>query len=313
MFTELFCSYFLYPAAYDGVKLGAGKIWRFLSEKRKNGQLSSTDIELYNLIEKVARKLAGKYPDDNIYSGCEILCDGWMRKRSFCLEDIREALKVIGTDHSENDLKLWKESLDQEIDNNQELSNSLVRCRLDEILACLQEQSKKNIEHKKPATQLEENIDFKKDPLIFFTQAGKEKTVYTAMPEKDGLKVCIKFQPTRIRPEIPEFGGICRLFSPPVSILSKQKIKISLEFLDRNISQITLELKKAGHTQPDDEKKYVIRNQSAGDVEYIFDLSDCPAKIKEELAEIVLATDVSDFCNEDLLYAEIIIRQISFE
>lgn len=313
MFTELFCSCFLYPAAYDGVKLGVGKIWRFLSEKKKNGQLSSTDIELYNLIEKISRKLAFRYPDDNIYSGCEILCDGWLRKRRFCLEDIRKALKVIGTDHSEKELKFWKESLDQEIDKNQELLNSLVRCRLDEILTCLQEQNKKNIEHKNPVIQLEENIDFKKDPLTFFTQVGKEKTVYTAMPEKDGLKVCIKFQPTRIRPEIPGFGGICRLFSPPVSILSKQRIKISLEFLDRNISHITLELKKAEHTQPDDEKKYVIKNQQTGDREYIFDLGDCPVKIKEELAEIVLATDASDFCNEDLLYAEILIRQIAFE
>lgn len=89
-------------------------------------------------------------------------------------------------------------------------------------------------------------------------------------------------------------------------------MKVSLEFLDRNISQITLELKKAGHTEPDDEKKYVIKNQQVRNREYIFDLSDCPVKIKEELSEIVLATDATDFCDENWLYAEILIQQIAF-
>ena len=177
---------------YDGAKLGAGKIWSLLTDKKKSGQLSSTDIELYNLIEKVSRKLAGSYSDDSIYSVCEILCNTWLRKRSFGLEDIREALKLIGIAHSKEELVLWK------------------------------------------------------------------------------------------------------------------------EFLDRNISQITLELKKAGHTEPDDEKKYVIKNQQAGNREYIFDLSDCPVKIKEELSEIVLATDATDFCDENWLYAEILIQQIAF-
>lgn len=192
MFSEFFCSCFLYPAMYDGAKLGAGKIWSLLSDKKKSGQLSSTDIELYNLIEKVSRKLAGSYLDDSIYSVCEILCNTWLRKRSFGLEDIREALKLIGIDHSKEELVLWK------------------------------------------------------------------------------------------------------------------------EFLDRNISQITLELKKAGHTEPDDEKKYVIKNQQVRNREYIFDLSDCPVKIKEELSEIVLATDATDFCDENWLYAEILIQQIAF-
>ena len=311
MFSEFFCSCFLYPAMYDGAKLGAGKIWSFLSDKKKSGQLSSTDIELYNLIEKVSRKLAGSYSDDSIYSVCEILCNTWQRKRSFGLEDIREALKLIGIAHSKEELVLWKESLDQEIEKNQKLFNSLVRCKL-EGLTYLQEQSDKNIVVKKPVMELEENIDVMKDPPIFFTNIGKEKTVYAVVPKKDGLKICIKFEPTRIRPEIPDYGGICCLFSPPVSIVSKQRMKVSLEFLDRNISQITLELKKAGHTEPDDEKKYVIKNQQAGNREYIFDLSDCPVKIKEELSEIVLATDATDFCDENWLYAEILIQQIAF-
>ena len=115
MFSEFFCSCFLYPAMYDGAKLGAGKIWSFLSDKKKSGQLSSTDIELYNLIEKVSRKLAGSYLDDSIYSVCEILCNTWLRKRSFGLEDIREALKLIGIAHSKEELVLWKEFLDRNI------------------------------------------------------------------------------------------------------------------------------------------------------------------------------------------------------
>lgn len=311
MFTEVFCSCFLYPATYDAVKLGTGKIWNYLLDKKKEGQLSLTDIELYDLIETVSRRLACGYPDDNIYSGCEILCNVWLRKGSFCLEDIQEALKAIGIDYTEEAV-LWKKSLDQEIDKNQKLVNSSLRSKVDEVLTYLQKQNEKNVEQKNPAMQMEKNIDIKEDLPIFFTSIGKEKTVYTAVPEKDGLKICIKFEPARIRPEIPDYGGICYLLSPPVGILLKQKLKISLEFLDKNISQITVELKKARHMEPDDEKKYVIKNQHIGNREYIFDLSDCPVKIKEELAEIVLSTDVADFCDENWLYTEVIIRKIEF-
>ena len=133
MFTDIFCSYFLGPAAYDVVKLGVGKIWGLLSEKKKAGQLSLEDIKLYDLIEKVSRKLAGIYPDDNIYSGCEILCNAWLRKRGFYREDILEALKAIGIAQPEKEADLWKKTLDQEIDRNQELTNSAMRIKMDQI------------------------------------------------------------------------------------------------------------------------------------------------------------------------------------
>lgn len=313
MFTEFFCSNILYPAMYDAAKCGAGKIWRSLSDKKKSGQLSSTDIELYDLIERVSRKLAGNYSADNIYSGCEILCDAWLRKRRFDSEDIREALKAIGIAHSEKELHLWKKSLDQEIKKDEELFKTSVTCSLEQIIACLQEQHEKDIGSRLFISPLGEDVDVRKDLSVFFTNIGKEKSVYSVVSEKDGLKIAINFEPTRIRPEIPGYGGACCLFSPPVSILSKQKVKISLGFLDKNIRHITLELKKAGHTLPDDEKKYVIENQQqTGVQEYMFDLQDCPVKIKEELAEIVLVTDVADFCDENCLYTEIFIEQIVF-
>lgn len=310
MFTDIFCSYFLGPAAYDVVKLGVGKIWGLLSERKKAGQLSLEDIKLYDLIEQVSRKLAGIYPDDNIYSGCEILCNAWLRKRGFYREDILEALKAIGIAQPEKEADLWKKTLDQEIDRNQELTNSAMRIKMDQIRDRLPEPKSK--EEKYPVMQMEKDIDIKKALSLFFTNIGKERTVYTAIPEKDGLKIAINFEPTRIRPEIPAYGGACCLFSPPVSILSKQKIKISIEFLDKNIDQITVELKKAGHVEPDDEKKYVIKNQQTGSGAYVFDLCDCPAKIKEELAEIVLATDAADFCDENCLHTEILVRGIMF-
>ena len=95
-----------------------------------------------------------------------------------------------------------------------------------------------------------------------------------------------------------------------VIILNKPEEMTSFSAV-RNCRNLFRE-KKAGHTEPDDEKKYVIKNQQAGNREYIFDLSDCPVKIKEELSEIVLATDATDFCDENWLYAEILIQQIAF-
>ena len=47
--------------------------------KKKEGQLSLTYMELYDLIEKVSRKLACGYPNVNIYFSCEILCNAWLR------------------------------------------------------------------------------------------------------------------------------------------------------------------------------------------------------------------------------------------
>lgn len=85
-----------------------------------------------------------------------------------------------------------------------------------------------------------------------------------------------------------------------------------MEFLDKNISQITLELKKTEHKEPDDEMKYVLHNRKEGICDYVLDLDACPKKIKESLGEIVLATDVTDFSDDNLLYAEIVIYRMEF-
>ena len=135
MFTDVFCNCILYPGVFEGVKLGTGKVWERIVQEKKNASLSSTDIKLYNLIEGVCRKLAFYCTDDTIYAGCELLCNVWMRKRKFELEDIRYALSEAGIACS--DLKNWKELLNQAIEANPELNNFAIQRKLDEILEAL--------------------------------------------------------------------------------------------------------------------------------------------------------------------------------
>lgn len=94
--------------------------------------------------------------------------------------------------------------------------------------------------------------------------------------------------------------------------MSKSKIQISIDFEDDHLSQITLELKKAGHKLPEDEKKYIIKNNGLARNDQIIDLNDCPFQIKEDLGEIVLATEVTDFRDCNKLSSAITIRRIAF-
>lgn len=312
MFTELFCNCILYPGVFEGVKLGTGKVWEKIGQEKKRGFLSPTDIELYNMIEDVCRKLVFNCPDDKIYAGCEFLCDSWIRTRNFEEADIRKALFVMDIMYSKEDVDNWKEILDKEINTKPELTNSAIQRKLDEILKVLNSLKGSTSEKKYSAQLLEDAIDFSKKVPKFFTEIGKEKTVYSGSIAEDGYKVRISFEPVRTRPEIPAFGGICYLLAPPVDISQKTKLCISMEFLDKNISQITLELKKTEHKEPDDEMKYVLHNRKEGICDYVLDLDACPKKIKESLGEIVLATDVTDFSDDNLLYAEIVIYRMEF-
>ena len=202
--------------------------------------------------------------------------------------------------------------MNQEIEANPELNNfAIQRKLLDEILEALKKLHGSTSEKKYSAQPLEDAIDFSKKVPKFFTEIGKEKTVYSGSIAEGGYKVRISFEPVRARPEIPAFGGICYLLAPPADISQKRKLCISMEFLDKNISQITLELKKTEHKEPD-EMKYVLHNRKEGICDYVLDLDACPKKIKELLGEIVLATEVADFSDENLLYAEIVIYRMEF-
>lgn len=94
--------------------------------------------------------------------------------------------------------------------------------------------------------------------------------------------------------------------------MSKSKIQISIDFEDDHLSQITLELKKAGHKLLEDEKKYIIKNNGLARNDQIIDLIDCPFQIKEDLGEIVLSTEVTDFQDCNRLSSAITVRRIEF-
>lgn len=314
MFTELFCNCFVYPATYEGIKLGTGKIWKMIADAKNEKKLSSTDISLYNLIEEVCRKQVKNGSDDKLYSGCEILCSAWLRNTRFTESDIRLALNEMGEPLPKSTkIDSFKKLLEEEISKNQELTNTAILNKLEQIIASLPKESESIFETEaKTVYPTLNNIDTEIPPK-YFTNIGKEHTVYSHYTTKNGLRIRINFEPTRIRPDFPDFGGLYYRFSPPYSIVSKKYLKVFLEFLDENIRHITLELKKTGHKHPDDEMKYVIKNLQNGCREYIFDLDKCPHNIKEELGEIVLSTSATDFADENYLCSEICISQIIFE
>lgn len=40
MFTEVFCNCILYPGVFEVLKLGTGKVWEMIEQKKNDGLLS---------------------------------------------------------------------------------------------------------------------------------------------------------------------------------------------------------------------------------------------------------------------------------
>ena len=312
MFSDVFCDCFLYPAIFEGIKLGTGKVWNIIQEKDRAGELTSTDTRLYKLIESVCRKFMKRCSNDTLYSCCEFLCNLWLNDKSFSYTAVQNALYKANYSCTMSTAKALCKSLNEEIYRSQELSNAAVLKHLEQILLLLQDQHKETVSRIPVAAPMGDNIDISKSSPIFFTNIGKEKTVYNLVREETQCRISINFEPIRIRPEIPAYGGVCYLLSPAINIMSKSKIQISIDFEDDHLSQITLELKKAGHKLPEDEKKYIIKNNGLARNDQIIDLNDCPFQIKEDLGEIVLATEVTDFRDCNKLSSAITIRRIAF-
>ncbi len=250
--------------------------------------------------------------NDTLYSCCEFLCNLWLNDKSFSSTAVQNALRKANYSCTMSTAKALCKSLNEEIYRSQELSNAAVLKHLEQILLLLQDQHKETVSRIPVAAPMGDNIDISKSSPIFFTNIGKEKTVYNLVREETQCRISINFEPIRIRPEIPAYGGVCYLLSPAINIMSKSKIQISIDFEDDHLSQITLELKKAGHKLPEDEKKYIIKNNGLARNDQIIDLNDCPFQIKEDLGEIVLATEVTDFRDCNKLSSAITIRRIAF-
>ncbi len=311
MFTEAFCNIILYPAIFEGTKLGTGMVWKALEEKKEEGRLSNTDILLYTVIKSFCRnKLGTRVSEDKLYAVCEILCNNWLRERSIEQDGIKSAMEQMEIYQDSKTIAQWKKELEEEIRKYPELVDYKVIGDLDRILEILE--SREIEKYPEAAMLLEERVDFSRKIPQFFANDSSEKTVYSYEMQENGCKVSISFEPRRTRPISPRYSGIFYLFTPPVNIMGKNILQMSMTFLDAHIGKITLELKKAGHTEPDDEKKYDILNTGNHTMEYRIDLKDCPDKIKNNLGEIVLATYVEDFCDENKLETEILLQRIEF-
>lgn len=159
-----------------------------IGQEKKRGFLSPTDIELYNMIEDVCRKLVFNCPDDKIYAGCEFLCDSWIRTRNFEEADIRKALFVMDIMYSKEDVDNWKEILDKEINTKPELTNSAIQRKLDEILKVLNSLKGSTSEKKYSAQLLEDAIDFSKKFRSSLQKSEKRKRCIAEVLQKTGIK-----------------------------------------------------------------------------------------------------------------------------
>ena len=141
MFSDVFCDCFLYPAIFEGIKLGTGKVWNIIQEKDRAGELTSTDTRLYKLIESVCRKFMKRCSNDTLYSCCEFLCNLWLNDKSFSSTAVQNALRKANYSCTMSTAKALCKSLNEEIYRSQELSNAAVLKHLEQILLLLQEET----------------------------------------------------------------------------------------------------------------------------------------------------------------------------
>ena len=95
---------------YDIAKWGCGLLWE---ELRKGKRLSAAGEELYDLVEKeVKQKTGNRLSIDEIAPVCEIIFNAYRLNNKFSLDDIREALNVIGKKCPHEEAEIWKQDFD---------------------------------------------------------------------------------------------------------------------------------------------------------------------------------------------------------
>lgn len=309
-FGNVFINLFLNPAVYDAAKLGTGCIWKKVQEAYRREELDSPDIQLYYLIEEICDEEAGRgASSDDKAAACEIICNTLISCGEFREKELTDAVRRLKGSSSVQDVAGLKKKLDNRLNENQGHALAALRTSVEELKKELRKLSEKEEQRSFSASvPVQRGKDFSLEPLSAFAHDCLAETVFVFEKKEKGTNIGITFEPVRIRPSIPDFAGIYYRCSPPLDISRPEYLHIAIDFKDTRLRRLALELKKEGHSRPEDEYKFTLANENHGLQEYDLPLDGCPAAIRKCLGEMVLAVYNFDFADMNNLTAEIEIQ-----
>ena len=157
-------------------------------------------------------------------------------------------------------------------------------------------------------TPLEAEISLDMSRARVFASCGMESTVFGVKPFADGISLAVNFEKTRLRDQIPAYGGAYVLAHPALDVRGAKQICFRACSADASIGTITVELKPKGKAWMHEAFACSITAESR---EYALELADvaCPETLGC-LEEITFVLTPGSFANEEALQGNLEISQL---
>ena len=147
-------------------------------------------------------------------------------------------------------------------------------------------------------------------PVRSFASCGKEGSVFKLTKGQDGcsLSAAVNFEPTRLRPEVPDFAGVYYLLHPVLDIRQRQQLRFEARSADGGIALLQLEIKPKGRVWMHESFQFELSGEfetftvDLGDFEYPETLG-C-------VEELTFVLKPEFFADEDRLQGSLEIRNL---
>ena len=147
-------------------------------------------------------------------------------------------------------------------------------------------------------------------PVRSFASCGKEGSVFKLTKGQDGCSVAaaVNFEPTRLRPDVPDFAGIYYLQHPVLDLRQRRQLRFEARSADGGIAQLQLEIKPKGRTWMHERILFEL-----GQEYETFCVDTADFEYPETLAcveELTFVLTPESFANEDCLQGGLEIRNL---
>lgn len=173
------------------------------------------------------------------------------------------------------------------------------------IQVCLEQTPAPVVAHSLPqAAQLDMR------PVRAFASCGKEGSVFKLTKGQDGrsLSAAVSFEPSRLRPEVPDFAGVYYLQHPALDLRQRQQLRFEARSADGGIALLQLEIKPQGKSWMHETFQFELTGEYA---EFFVDLGDF--EYPETLScveELTFVLKPEFFADEDHLQGSLDIRNL---
>lgn len=156
-----------------------------------------------------------------------------------------------------------------------------------------------------------EQIVFDLQKVRTFASCGKESSVFKVKISDDRLQLDVNFEPTRLRPDIPDYAGAYFLKQPAVDIHRMGGIRFRACSPDGSITALRLELKPQGRSWMHEVFSFQL---STDMTEYRIATADFEfPKTLHCLEEVTFVVKPEDFADEEQLTGKLHIEALCIE